>query len=78
MELEALKKIIVEVLGVDTREVTPDSTFVSDLGADSLDLVQIVMGIEEKFDISIDKKDAEGITTVAEAVEIIKQTKLNK
>ena len=50
MELEKLQKIIAEVLNVDTEEVTPDTTFVDDLGADSLDIFQIVMGIEEELD----------------------------
>ena len=53
MELEKLQKIIAEVLNVDTEEVTWDTTFVDDLGADSLDIFQIVMGIEEEFDIEI-------------------------
>lgn len=54
MELEKLQKIIAEVLNVDTQEVTMETTFVEDLGADSLDIFQIVMGIEEEFDIEID------------------------
>ena len=53
MELEKLQKIIAEVLNVDTEEITPDTTFVDDLGADSLDVFQIVMGIEEEFDITV-------------------------
>ena len=53
MEFEKLKKIISEVLNVDEDEITPDTTFVDDIGADSLDVFQIIMGIEEEFDIEI-------------------------
>ena len=53
MELEKLKKIIVEVLNVDEDEISEDTTFIDDLGADSLDIFQIIMGIEEEFDIEI-------------------------
>ena len=53
MEFEKLVSIIVDVLGVDAEEITPDTTFVDDLGADSLDVAQIIMGIEEEFDIEI-------------------------
>lgn len=72
MELEKLKKIIVEVLSVDEKEITLDTTFVDDLGADSLDIFQIIMGIEEEFDIEISHDDAEAITTVSDAIEKIK------
>ena len=72
MEFEKLKKIIAEVLNVDEEEITMDTTFVDDLGADSLDIFQIIMGIEEEFDIEIAKEDAEHIVTVADAVEQIK------
>ena len=72
MELEKLKKIIAEVLNVDENEVKPESTFVDDLGADSLDVFQIIMGIEEEFDIEIPNEQAEKIVTVADAVEQIK------
>lgn len=71
MELEKLKKVIVEVLSVDEKEITMDTTFVDDLGADSLDIFQILMGIEEEFDIEINHEAAEKITSVAEAVEQI-------
>ena len=73
MELEKLQKIIAEVLNVDTEEITPDTTFVDDLGADSLDIFQIIMGIEEEFDIEIDNDEAEKITTVGDAVEQIRK-----
>ena len=72
MEFEKLKKIIAEVLNVDEEEIQMDTTFVDDLGADSLDVFQIIMGIEEEFDIEISNEDAEKIVTVGDAVEQIK------
>ncbi|MBQ9142486.1 MAG: acyl carrier protein [Lachnospiraceae bacterium] len=72
MEFEKLKNIIAEVLSVDTDEITMDTTFMDDLGADSLDVYQIIMGIEEEFDIEIPSESAESITTVEQAVELIK------
>ena len=72
MEFEKLKKIIAEVLNVDEEEITPDTTFVDDLGADSLDIFQIIMGLEEEFDIEIPNEEAEKIVTVGDAVEQIK------
>lgn len=72
MEFEKLKKVIAEVLNVDPDEITMDTTFQDDLGADSLDVFQIIMGIEEEFDIEIPAEKAEKITTVEEAVELIK------
>ena len=72
MELEKLKDIIAEVLNVDPSEITEDTTFVDDLGADSLDVFQIIMGIEEEFDIDIDNDAAEKIVTVQDAVDQIK------
>lgn len=72
MEFEKLKKIIVEVLNVDENEITMDTTFIDDLGADSLDVFQIIMGLEEEFDIEIPNEEAEKIVTVADAVEQIK------
>ncbi len=72
MEFEKLKKVIADVLNVDTEEITMETTFVDDLGADSLDVFQIIMGIEEEFDIEIPADDAEKITTVEEAVNLIK------
>ena len=73
MELEKLQKIIAEVLNVDTEEVTWDTTFVDDLGADSLNIFQIVMGIEEEFDIEIPTEEVEQIVSVGDAVEQIKR-----
>ncbi|NLO09390.1 MAG: acyl carrier protein [Clostridiales bacterium] len=72
MEFEKLQKIISEVLNVDADEITMETTFVDDLGADSLDLFQIIMGIEEEFDIEIANEEAENILTVGDAVEQIK------
>jgi len=73
MEFEKIVNIITEVLGVDEDSITMDTTFVDDLGADSLDIFQIIMGIEEEFDIEIENEDAEKITTVGDAVEAIKK-----
>ncbi|MCI5995630.1 MAG: acyl carrier protein [Blautia sp.] len=72
MEFEKLQKIIAEVLNVDADEITMDTTFVDDLGADSLDVFQIIMGIEEEFDIEIPNEEAEKIVSVGDAVEQIK------
>ena len=77
MELEKLKEIIADVLNVDADDITEDTTFVDDLGADSLDIFQIIMGIEETFDIEIDNDDAENIATVGDAVEQIKNATNN-
>lgn len=73
MEFEKLQEIIADVMNIEEKDtITMDSTFVDDLGADSLDVFQIIMGIEETFDIEIDNDDAEKITTVGDAVEQIK------
>ena len=68
---DKVKSIIVEQLGVDEEEVTPDASFVDDLGADSLDTVELVMAFEEEFGIEIPDEDAEKITRDKEAVEYI-------
>ena len=73
MEFEKLQKIIAEVLNLSEEEIRPDSTVVDDRGADSLDVFQIIMGIEEEFDIEIDNEEAEKITTVQDAVDQIKK-----
>ena len=65
---ERVRKIIVEQLGVADDQVTPDASFVDDLGADSLDTVELVMALEEEFDVEIPDDEAENITTVKEAV----------
>lgn len=75
MELEKLKKVIADVLSVDPEEITMQTTFVDDLGADSLDVFQIIMGIEEQFDIEIPAEEAEKVVTVAQAVELIQKAR---
>lgn len=72
---ERIKKIVVEQLGVKEDEVSPESSFVDDLGADSLDTVELVMALEEEFDAEIPDEDAEKITTVQQAVDYIKKNK---
>lgn len=72
MEFEKIQNIIAEVLNIDKEEITMNTTFIDDLGADSLDILQIIMGIEEEFDIEIPTEAAESIVTVADAVEQIK------
>jgi acyl carrier protein len=66
-----LKDIIVEQLGVDAEEISPKTSFVEDLGADSLDIVELVMAMEEEFDIEIPDEDAEGIATVEDAIDYV-------
>ncbi|NCX94601.1 MAG: acyl carrier protein [Gammaproteobacteria bacterium] len=68
---ERVKKIIVEQLGVKEEDVTPDASFVDDLGADSLDTVELVMALEEEFEVEIPDEDAEKITTVKQVVDYI-------
>jgi len=70
---DRLKKIIVEQLGVDEEEVTPQASFVEDLNADSLDLVELIMSLEEEFGMEISDEDAEGIQKVSDAVEYIEE-----
>ena len=70
---ERVKKIIGEQLGVEEDEVTPEASFVEDLGADSLDTVELVMALEEEFGIEIPDEDAEKITRVKEAVDYIEK-----
>ena len=72
MELEKLQQIIAEVLNVDASEVMPGTTFTEDLGADSLDIFQIIMGMEEEYDIELESEAAEQIRTVGDAVEAIR------
>ena len=73
MELEKLKQIIGEVLNMDPEEISEDMAFVDDLGADSLDIFQIIMGIEEEFDVEIPNETAEKIVTVGDALDQIKE-----
>jgi len=78
MIFEKLQKIIADVLNVNENEITMETMFFDDLSADSLDVFQIIMGIEEEFDIEIDNDDAEKILTVSDAVEQIKMAMENK
>lgn len=73
MELEKLQQIIAEVLNVDASEVMPGTTFTEDLGADSLDLYQIILRVEDAFDIEIPQEEAEKIVTVADAIDLIQR-----
>ncbi len=70
---ERVKKIIVEQLGVNPEQVATEASFIDDLGADSLDTVELVMALEEEFDIEIPDEDAENITTVGEAIEYVEE-----
>ena len=72
MVFEKIKEIIVDQLGVDESDVNMDSSFTDDLGADSLDLVELIMALEEEFDMEIPDEDAENIKTVADAVNYTK------
>ena len=74
MDVEAkVKEIIVEQLGVDEDQVAPEASFIDDLGADSLDTVELVMAFEEKFDIEIPDEDAEKMRTVGDAINYLKE-----
>ena len=75
MELEKIKAIIAEVLNIDADSITEDTTFVDELGADSLDIFQSIMGIEEEYDIELDNESVEQIQTVGDAVEAIRTIK---
>lgn len=72
---ERVKKIIMDQLGVDEAEVTPEAKFIDDLGADSLDTVELVMALEEEFGVEIPDEDAEKITTVQQAISYIQEHK---
>lgn len=75
MELEKIKAIIAEVLNIDADSITADTTFVDDLGADSLDIFQIIMGIEEEYDIELENEAVEQIQTVGDAIEVLRAIK---
>lgn len=75
---DKVKSIISEQLGVKPEEVTPEASFIDDLGADSLDTVELVMALEEEFGVEIPDEDAEKITTVADAVKYIEEKTGNK
>ena len=70
---DRVKKIVVEHLGVEADKVTEDASFIDDLGADSLDIVELVMAFEEEFDLEIPDEDAEKIATVGDAISYIKE-----
>jgi acyl carrier protein len=70
---DKVKKIISEKLSVDLSEVIPDASFVDDLGADSLDLVELIMSMEEEFDVEISDEDAEKLVTVGDALEYVRK-----
>ncbi|MBD5450367.1 MAG: acyl carrier protein [Lachnospiraceae bacterium] len=74
MEFDKLREVIADVLNVDPNEITAETTFTEDLGADSLDVFQIIMGIEEAFEIEIPADKAEQIATVGEAVDLIRNS----
>ena len=78
MEFEKLREIIAGVLNVDVNEITAETTFKEDLGADSLDIFQIIMEMEDTFGISIENEEAEKIVTVGDAAEQIKLAVENK
>lgn len=71
--LEKLQEVVVEKLGVEAEQVTPEASFTEDLGADSLDLFEVVMGLEEAFGVSIDNEDLDQIKTVQDAIDYIQQ-----
>ena len=73
MEFEKVRDIIVDQLGVDESAVVPEASFIDDLGADSLDIVELVMALEEEFDIEIPDSDAEKVVSVGDVVEYIKE-----
>ena len=75
LELEKIKAIIAEVLNIDADSITADTTFVDDLGADSLDIFQIIMGIEEEYDIELENEAVEQIQTVGDAIEALRAIK---
>jgi acyl carrier protein len=70
---ERVKQIIMDQLGVSAEQVTPDASFIDDLGADSLDTVELVMALEEEFDIEIPDEDAEKLRTVGDALDYLKK-----
>ncbi len=71
--LEALKALVADKLGVDEKEIVPEAHFIDDLNADSLDLVELIMSIEEKFNLKIEDEDAEKIQTVGDAIAYLEE-----
>jgi acyl carrier protein len=74
MEFDILKKSIAEVLSVDPDEITPECTFEEDLGADSLDLYQILLDVQDQLEIEVDEEDASNVRTVQDALDLIQDT----
>ncbi len=74
MEFDVLKKSIAEVLSVDPDEITPESTFEGDLGADSLDLYQILLDVQDQLEIEVDAEEATNVKTVQDALDLIQDT----
>lgn len=72
MEFEKIREVIVEQFGIDESTITPNTAFIDDLGADSLDVVELIMALEEAFDMEIPDEEAEKIVTVKDAVDYIK------
>ena len=77
-ELEKLKEIVANVLSLDPAEIRPEMTFLDDLGADSLDVFQIIMDLEDAYDVKISQEQAEKITTVGQAAELIRAATADK
>ena len=74
MDIEAkVKEIIIDKLGVEESQITPEASFTNDLGADSLDIVELVMGFESEFDISVPDEDAEKLGTVGDAIKYLSE-----
>ena len=73
MEFEKLKRVIAEVLNVDPDEISPESTFLDDLGADSLDLFELVMALEDEYSVEIPSEDLEKLATVGDVAEYLKE-----
>lgn len=73
MELQKIAQITGEVLGIDAKDITPDTEFVKDLGADSLEIFQIMVGLETQFDIAIEDKDFQNVVTVKDALRQIRK-----
>ncbi|MDR1581018.1 MAG: acyl carrier protein [Synergistaceae bacterium] len=71
--LEKLKALVIDRLNVEEEQIKPDASFVDDLGADSLDIVELIMGIEEEFDVEIPDEDAEKLRNVGDALEYVRQ-----